>query len=239
MTDHGSSRIVFFSLIFFSLGFFLPSYGAEAIGNTGVHSTVILPPPELQGSISLEESIYARRSIRRFTNQPLNLREIGQLLWAAGGRTIDGLTGATRAYPSAGGIYPLNILLAAGNVTGLHPGLYRYNWKKHSLSLLKTGDIRPELTRAGGGQQSIASAPIAIIISGDMERGVNRYGSRAETRYIPMDTGHAGQNISLQAQALGLGSVIVGAFNDEAVKAVIGLKGETPLCIIPVGREEK
>ena len=231
--------IVFFSLIFLPPCFLLPSSGAEEIGNIGTQSIVILPPPKLKGPLSLEEAIYGRRSVRRFKNQPLNLREIGQLLWAAGGKTVDGLTGATRAYPSAGGIYPISIYLAAGNVTGLTPGLYGYDWKGHSLTLLKSGDFRPELTRAAGGQQFISSAPISIIISVEMERGVARYGPRAETRYIPMDTGHAGQNISLQAQALGLGSVIVGAFNDEAVEKILGKRGETTLYIIPVGIKEE
>jgi len=240
MTDHGPRLTGFSSLIFLAICFLsLSSTAEEAENPTGGGGAILLPPAKLQGSVSLEEAIYGRQSIRRFKKHPLRLGEVGQLLWAAGGKTIDGLTGATRAYPSAGGIYPLTIYLAAGNVTGLAPGLYRYDWKNHSLTLLKSGEIRTELTRAAWGQQFIASAPISIIICGEMRRGVARYGSRAETRYIPMDTGHAGQNISLQAQALGLGSVIVGAFNDEAVKAVTGLKGETPLYIIPVGSGER
>lgn len=240
MTAYRPSLSLFILFFFFSLSCIPLLSGTEETGNTeDVGSTLLLPTPKLQGPISLEEAIYGRRSIRRFKNQPLSLGEVGQLLWAAGGKTIDGLTGATRSYPSAGGIYPLTIYLAAGNVTGLSPGLYRYNWKSHSLTLLKSGDIRSQLTRAARGQQSISSAPISIIISGEMERGVAHYGPRAETLYIPMDTGHAGQNVSLQAQALDLGSVIVGAFNDEAVKTLPGLKGETPLCIIPVGKKEK
>jgi len=239
MTAYRPCLFLFILFFFVSLSCIPLSSGTEKIGNPGEGgTTILLPTPKLQGLISLEEAIYGRQSIRRFKNQPLSLGKVGQLLWAAGGKTIDGLTGATRAYPSAGGIYPLTIYLAAGNVTGLYPGLYRYDWKGHSLTLLKSGDFRPELTRAAWGQQFISSAPISIIISGEMERGGARYGPRAKTRYIPMDTGHAGQNISLQAQALGLGSVIVGAFNDEAVKTVTGLKKKIPLYIIPVGRKE-
>jgi len=239
MTKHWSRLSPFLSLILLSLSFIpLSSRADETSNSNDGGSIILLPSPRFQGPVSLEEAIYSRRSIRRFKNQSLKLSEVGQLLWAAGGKTIDGLTGATRAYPSAGGIYPLTIYLAAGNVTGLSPGLYRYDWKNHSLALLKSGDIRSKLTRAAWGQQFISSGPISIIISGELKRGVARYGPRAETRYIPMDTGHVGQNVSLQAQALGLGSVIVGAFNDEAVKTVTGLKKERPLYIIPVGRKE-
>lgn len=200
------------------------------------NSTIFLPAPNLKGSVSLEEIIYNRRSIRKFNDRLLSLDEIGQLLWAAGGKTVDGLTGATRSYPSAGGLYPLNIYLMAGNVSGLACGLYRYDWKNHSLTLLRSGDLRFDLARAALGQSFIASAPISLIITGDPRRGLARYGKRATERYLPLDAGHAGQNISLQAQALRLGNVMVGAFDEDAVKTIINSHQEIPLYIIPVGK---
>jgi nitroreductase len=96
-----------------------------------------------------------------------------------------------------------------------------------------------QLLWAALGQSFIDRAPASIVITADIKRTTSRYGTRGEIRYVPMDTGHAGQNVSLQAQALGLGSVIVGAFNDEAMEKILGKKGETTLYIIPVGREEK
>lgn len=61
--------------------------------------------PGHKGELSLEEDIFKRRSIRTYKDEPLTLKQISQFLWAAGGKTIDGITGATRAYPSGGGIY--------------------------------------------------------------------------------------------------------------------------------------
>ena len=212
--------------------FFLQAEGTISPAAT---STVLLPPPALKGTVSLEEAIYSRRSVHSFQTRPLTLKEVSQLLWAAGGKTIDGLTGATRSYPSAGGIYPLFIYLVAGNVTGLPAGIYRYNWKNHTVTFLRKGDLRGQLARAAWGQQFVALAPASIIITADVNRTSSRYGSRGESRYVPMDVGHAGQNVSLQAQALGLGSVVVGAFQDKAVEEILGLKVETPLYIIPVG----
>lgn len=196
---------------------------------------VSLPAPSLRGEVSLEEAIRSRRSVRSFSPRSLTLSEVSQLLWAAGGKTVDGVTGPTRSCPSAGGIYPLEIFLAAGKVEGLPSGVYRYQWQMHTLQLLRVGDPRPALARAALGQASLRQASATIVIAGDSSKVGARYGERGETRYISMDAGHSGQNVSLQARALGLGSVIVGAFRNEAVKAVLGVDRETPLYLIPVG----
>lgn len=196
-----------------------------------------LPSPKHKGEVSVEEAIFKRRSVRSYRNEPLTLEEVSQLLWAGGGVTIDGITGATRAYPSAGGIYPLEIYLVAGNVKGLTPGIYHYKWQRHTISLVKRGDFREELTTAAFGQRMIMNAPISIVFTGLYSRTTRRYGTRGETRYVPMDVGGAGQNIHLQTEALGLGTVIIGAFYDEKVKEILGTKDETPLYIMPVGRK--
>lgn len=201
-------------------------------------SAVSLPVPSSRGTISIEEAIRTRRSIRSFSPRPLKLQEVSQLLWAAGGETVDGVTGPTRSYPSAGGIYSLSILLAVGSVSGLAPGIYRYEWRENSLRLLRPGDHRAALSRAAYGQGCVARAPASIVIVGDIQQTAARYGERGENRYISMDAGHSGQNVSLQAQALGLGSVIVGAFRDEEVQEVLGLDRETPLYLIPVGQPQ-
>ncbi len=198
--------------------------------------SVQLPPPRHKGEMSVEEAIFRRRSIRRYKDEPLTLEEVSQLLWSAGGKTIDGITGATRAYPSAGGIYPLEIYLLAGNVKDLAPGIYRYNWREHTIKMVKKGDLRQELTRAALGQRMVADAPVSIVWTADFPASTRRYGKRGEVRYVPMDVGGAGQNVHLQAEALGLGTVIIGAFHDEAVKKILGAKDEVPLYIMPVGR---
>jgi SagB-type dehydrogenase family enzyme len=195
-----------------------------------------LPEPRYEGEVSVEEAIFQRRSIRHYRDDPLTVDEVSQLLWAAGGKTIDGITGATRAYPSAGAAYPLEIYLAAGNVQGLPAGLYRYQWEDHSIVLVKDGDVRNSLTKAALGQSMVASAPISLVFAAVYARTTQRYGQRGEVRYVHMDVGGAGQNVHLQAEALGLGTVIIGAFRDEAVQEVLGVRDEEPLYIMPVGR---
>ncbi|OGW74875.1 MAG: nitroreductase [Omnitrophica bacterium RBG_13_46_9] len=196
-----------------------------------------LPPARHKGNVSVEEAIFGRRSIRAYTAEPLSLEEVSQLLWAAGGITVDAVTGPTRSYPSAGAMYPLTIYLVAGKVNGLEPGIYRYNWHDHSIDQVKDGDFREQLMLASLGQRMVGNAPANIVITAVYSWTERQYGKRGEVRYVPMDTGHAGQNVELQAEALGLGSVIVGAFNDDAVKEVLGIKDEEPLYIIPVGKK--
>ena len=210
---------------------------AKSIRGSGEEiGSIELPSPKHKGQVSVEEAIFNRRSIRRYKDEPLTLEEVSQLLWAAGGKTIDGVTGATRAYPSAGGIYPLEIYLIAGDVEGLASGIYHYQWRDHSIDLMEDGDVRKKLTRAALGQGMVARAPMSLVFTAVYRRTTARYGQRGEARYVPMDMGGAGQNVHLQAEALNLGTVIIGAFNDQEVKEVLGSQDEEPLYIMPVGR---
>lgn len=211
-------------------------FAKTAQGTEGKTKGIKLPLPKHKGKVSVEEAIFKRRSIRRYKNEPLTLEDVSQLLWAAGGMTVDAITGATRSYPSAGGIYPLKIYLVCGEVDNLTSGIYYYSWGDHTINQVKAGDLRLQLMSSALGQRMVGDAPISIVITAVYSRTTKRYGKRGEIRYVPMDAGHAGQNIHLQAEALSLGTVIVGAFTDEAVKKVLGVKDEEPLCIIPVGK---
>ncbi|AAL80874.1 nitroreductase [Pyrococcus furiosus DSM 3638] len=189
-----------------------------------------LPQPRLKSDVCLEEAIFKRKSIRRYKNEPLTLGELSQLLWAAAGKNAWG----KKNYPSAGACYPLEVYAVVSNVENLPPGLYHYNGEEHTLELIRKGDLREELAEACLGQRCVATAPVNIVIVAHFERTTSRYGERG-IRYVYMDTGHMGQNIYLQATALGLGTVAVGAFYDEKVKEVLGVEGH-PVYVFPVGR---
>jgi SagB-type dehydrogenase family enzyme len=191
-----------------------------------------LPEPCLDGDVSLEASIRERRSVREFSNRPLSLAEVGQLLWAAQGLTSrDG----GRAAPSAGALYPLELYLVAGNIESLPAGLYRYQPRGHRLQHLADRDLRDALARAALGQAWVRRAPAVLVIAAVYERSERKYGQRAR-RYTRIETGHAAQNVYLQAVALGLGTVIVGAFDDAEVQQVLDLpEDHAPLALMPVG----
>ncbi|MFO7767815.1 MAG: SagB/ThcOx family dehydrogenase [bacterium] len=194
---------------------------------------VDLPEPQNAGEVSVEQAIQERRSIRTYGSSPLGLEEAGQLVWSAQGVTDpEGL----RAAPSAGATYPLELYLVAGGVEGLEAGVYRYLPRDHALERTRKGDVRTALARAALSQEWMSDAPVSLVITGVLQRTAQRYGDRAR-RYVHIEAGCAAENVCLQATALGLGTVIVGAFRDEEVKEVLGLpEDHEPLCIMPVGK---
>ena len=85
-------------------------------------------------------------------------------------------------------------------------------------------------------QSWLNDAPVTIVITAVYERTARKYKQRAE-RYVHMEVEHAAQNVHLQAVALDLGTVVVGAFDDAEVKRVLTLAvNEEPLCLMPVGK---
>lgn len=188
-----------------------------------------LPMPIEQGRMSLEEAISKRRSQRSFVQEDLDWAQISQLLWAAQGITARKAGFAFRAAPSAGALYPMEIYLLNKD------GLFHYLPSGHKLEALVDSDLRGLLAAAALGQNSISQAPVDIVICAVYRRITGKYGQRG-IRYAYIEAGHIAQNIHLEAVALGLGSVSIGAFNDEEVKTVLSLPPECePVYIIPVG----
>lgn len=186
-----------------------------------------LPPARVKGEMTLEESIAKRRSVREFASKPLAIEQIGQLLWAAQGITEK--SRGLHAAPSAGALYPLETYVV------LPVGIYHYNSERHELKRVIVGDKRLELQKAARDQEAIGSAPAIFVFAAAYERTAAKYGDRAN-RYVPIEAGHACQNVLLQATAQGLASLPVGAFDDKHVAEVVKLaKNESPLYLVPVG----
>ncbi len=185
-----------------------------------------LPKPELDGSISLERTISLRRSKRDFSPKLLTLEQISQLSWAAQGQTVKSIY---RTAPSAGATYPLELFVVTPD------GLFNYIPAKHSMEKLSSSDLRSALAAAAWGQQFVQDAPLTLVLTAEFSRTTGHYGRRG-IRYVYMEAGHAAQNVHLQAEALGLGSVAVGAFDDSAVGKVLSLPVHLePLYMVVVG----
>ncbi len=191
-----------------------------------------LPEPQFKSNTSVEEALLKRRSVRELKDDSLTLEQVSQLLWSAQGITTKW---GWRTSPSAGALYPLEIYLAVGKVKGLKPGLYHYQPENHSISLKKDKDLRAELTKASLDQKEIQAAPVTLVITAVYERTMKKYQQRG-MRYVHMEIGSVGENIYLQCESLGLGTVLIGAFEDEKVKKVLGIS-EEPLGIMPVGKK--
>ena len=193
-----------------------------------------LPEPVTSGEKSLEALLQQRRSVREYQEAALDLSTIGQLLWAAQG--ITDLQGF-RTAPSAGALYPLELYVVAGNVDGLPPGVYHYHPDKHRLQQTEAGDLRHMLSRAALAQPWVKAAAAVVVVTAVYGRTTRKYGERG-VRYVHMEVGHAAQNLFLQAEAIGLAAVVVGAFEDDAVATVLKLPTNMqPLMLIPVARK--
>jgi len=194
-----------------------------------IMETIKLPKPCLKGMLSLEEAIQKRRSVRKYSEKKLTLNEISQLCWACQGITS---RQGFRAAPSAGAIYPLKLYVLTND------GVYHYNPESHALTKISDKDKKAALAQACFGQRFVQEAPINLVICAVYDKITPRYGQRG-IRYADIEVGHAAQNVHLEAVALGLSSVPVGAFGDDAVSKVLELpKHEKPVYVIPIGHRK-
>ncbi len=186
-----------------------------------------LPKPRLKGNVSVEEAIQKRRSVRNYSSKEVSLEDISQLLWASQGITDE--RSGHRASPSAGALYPLEIYLVKSD------GIFHYVPKKNILEVISNKNVKRDLAEACHGQTYIEEAGIDIVICAVYERITSKYGERGIS-YANIEAGHAAQNVFLQAAALGLSSVPIGAFTDIEVSKILSLPKDTkPLYILPVG----
>ncbi len=196
-------------------------------------AVINLSQPEREGEVSIEATLENRRSIRQYPGGTVTQNQLAQLLWAAQGITDPR---GFRTAPSAGATFPLEVLVVVGNVSGVPAGVYRYEPDEHRIVQTLSGDLREQLAAASLGQDWVRQADASIVITAVPGRTTARYGERG-VRYVHMEVGHAAQNVYLQAYALDMGTVVVGAFQDADVRTVLQLpEEEEPMAILPVGR---
>jgi len=204
-----------------------------------------LPDPKLRGNVSVEEALKNRRSVRSYSQDPMTLNEISQLLWAAFGITKPlekapaFLRGGLRAAPSAGARYPLDLYVVARNVKDLPVGVYYYKSETHQLVQISNEDKWEALSESAFHQPHFITAAAAIVYSAVFERCMMKYGQRGRERYVCMDLGHSAENVYLQATAMNIGTCAVGAFTNLSLKKAVGMtQEEEPLYIMPLGKIE-
>ncbi len=219
----------------------------EGSNSNRSENTIQLPEPDLSGKITVEKALRERRSVRDYSTEALSLAELSQLLWAAQGITKaieeppsywrgEKWMGGLRTAPSAGGTYPIELYIAIGNVTNVPQGLYKYDPLIHAIEKILDGDQRKNISEAALNQGSIQKGAAVLAICANVKRTAFKYGERADM-YVKIEVGAVGQNICLQSVALNLGTVFIGAFHDEKVKAALHLPvDEIPLGIMPVGK---
>jgi len=203
-------------------------FSAESQSTASTEKVIKLTLPKYDGSLSVEKALLERRTVRSYKDEPLNMAEISQILWAAQGITEP--KRGLRTAPSARALYLLNTYLLVGNVTGLQVGMYNYQPQGHELVKIADRDVKAELYKAVG-QVTIKNAPAVLVFTGLSDRSTN-------PRWMYLEAGHAAQNVFLQAQSLKLGTVTVGGFKDADVMMVLNLpNNEEPIYVMPLGRK--
>ncbi len=198
---------------------------------------VRLPRPRRLSGVDVFEAIRSRRSRREYSSRPLGLGDLATLLYYSVGVTGRAWWGGPkRAYPSAGGLQPVEAYVAASRVEGVEPGIYHYNPGEHLLAELSRGDYSRVLEEIALDQEHVGRAPAVLVLTAVYARTAGKYGYRSY-RYVHWDTGFAGENVYLAAEALGLATVAVGAFHDEELCRLLGLDcvWEFPMLLFPVG----
>lgn len=192
---------------------------------------------------SIEEALLLRRSVRDFVTQSISINDLSQILWACYGLS-SGIR-KLKTTPSAGATYPLDIYVAVkessvrvSDVEFLDAGIYRYDPERHSLRLVKKGDYSRFLMDACLSQRWVRDAVFNLILVAVFERTTSYYGDRG-MRYVWIEVGHAAQNVYLEAVALGLGCVAIGAYYDDKVAEIVGAKEGIPAYVLSIGVPRK
>lgn len=196
---------------------------------------VALPAPDMVGTVPVETVLANRRTVRSFSDEPLTLQAVSQMMWSGIGQTSDD---GKRTAPSRGGENPTALFLVAANVSDLEPGLYEYLEDQHALGLVRHGDFEDDweiITH----QPYPMNAPAVMLVTGDMFKQYYRYGDITE-RLVLQESGHIGQNLYLQAETLDLGLVVMGGFDTAAGQEFLGTPAHEPVVyLVPFGNREE
>ncbi len=186
-----------------------------------------LPDPgERPLPVDFHDLLANRRSVRDFSSIPITAHDLALLLWSAQGVSARMEGKSFRTAPSAGGRYPLETHVVARRVEGVSPGLYRYDPETHSLVGPRSpagGDAG--LVAACYGSEPVANAAAVVVWSVIPRRTEWKY-TYTSHRMIAMEAGHACQNASLAAVALGLGACPLLSYHQIALDRWLGLDGD-------------
>jgi SagB-type dehydrogenase family enzyme len=198
-----------------------------------------VPLPELSRSDALIQEVMLRRRSVRMSGEAVRLEELSTLLQQALGATAVvenpdvAFAQILRAWPSAGGLYPLDTYVIASRVEGLERALYHYNVPSIALERLPGRDIQAILGDGFFGQDFVVDAALVIVLVATFERTIAKYGERGY-RLVLLDAGHAGQNLLLTAEQLGLNSCAIGGFCDDSLSTDLGIDGVSEAVVLAV-----
>ena len=192
---------------------------------------IALPTPDVVGTMPVAAALAERRSNRAYSDAPVRLADLSQMLWAGIGVSDNEL--GLRTAPSRGEANPIGYYVVVDRVEGIEPGLYHYLPETHELELILVGDQRG-VWESITGQPHPKNAAVTLLVTANMARGE---GYR-ETTF--QESGHVGQNLYLQATELGLSMLVMGGFSRADAAAYLGLdEYHHVVYLVPIGNPDE
>lgn len=173
--------------------------------------SIQLPAPQMEGGMPLMQALKARCTTREFAGEPLPPQELSNLLWAASGinRPEKGL----RTAPTAMNKQEIDIYVA------LADGLYLWDAKANVLNVVIAQDVR----EATGKQPFVKDAPVNLVFVADYAK-MGEGPKEMKDFYSATDTGYISQNVYLYCASAGLGTVVRGYVDRDALAKVMNLR---------------
>jgi len=171
--------------------------------------------------MELFDAIKTRRSIRRYKSDPVDDNKIEKILEAG------------RWAPSWSNTQCWRFVVVRDP-----------NMKARLADTLMKISL-PDKEVPNPGAIAFSVAPVVIVVCGEIGKAGSKHGSSGEYvtdkgDWFMFDTALAVQNMVLAAHALGLGTVIVGAFDAVQAEKVLGVpKGYRVVVMFPVGVPEQ
>jgi SagB-type dehydrogenase family enzyme len=186
--------------------------------------------------------IEQRRSRRNLEGKIISAGALSLMLWCTQGvkrifKRSEDFSVTIRTVPSAGARHPFETYLIINRVEGFEQGIYRYLPLEHKLTLIK--DLKVDenaVIAAANGQEFVGKANVVFLWTALPYRTSWRYG-RESGKLILLDAGHICQNLYLAAEALGLGTCGIAAYDQELFDQILDLDGsdECVIYLAPVG----
>ncbi|MGZ4942060.1 MAG: nitroreductase family protein [Halobacteriota archaeon] len=140
-----------------------------------------------------------RRSVRRYTREPVSDGLLQKLLEAA------------QLAPSAG------------------------NLQARDFIVVRDLNMKHELAEAAYGQFFVSMAPVVLVGCANIARSRTAYGTRAEL-YAVQDVTIAACYVQLAAEAMGVATCWIGAFDEQRVTRAVGMPRDVrAVLMLPVG----
>ncbi len=180
------------------------------IASCGQLTDIVLPPPQTTGGKPLMQALSERRSSRAFSEQPLTVQVMSDLLWAAFG--INRKESGKRTAPTARDWQEIEIYVVTSD------GAYLYDASTHSLRALKSGDHR----KRTGGQAFVTVAPVNLVFVADLKK-METGALEDQIMFSAAATGCISQNVYLYCASAGLATVVRASIDRKDFAAAFDL----------------